>query len=137
MLLAAALLAGSPRSDRQTSSVTPSAAPPQATAATSTLEIELEPGLCRRQPLVTLATARGTQKVSVAPPACEAVIRGLAPDSYLVRWNAPDGSWGDAVEQVIGGDTHRVRLSDRPYGVGRITIGGQRAAQPPAPSRPP
>jgi hypothetical protein len=125
MLLAAALLAGPPRSDRQTLQVTPPAAPPVAAVATSTLEIELEPGLCGRQPLVTLATARGTQKVSAAPPVCQGVVRGLAPDSYLVRWNAPDGTWGDAVEQVIAGDTHRVRLSDRPYVVGRITIGGE------------
>jgi len=119
MLLAAALLAGPHRLGRQAAQVTPLAG----TAGTGTLTIDLEPGLCRRQPLVTLATASGTRKVSVAPPACGAVVRGLVPDTYVVRWNASDGSWGEAVEQVIGDDTHRVRLSDTPYVVGRITIG--------------
>ncbi|MFI5076635.1 MAG: hypothetical protein ACHQRO_04790 [Vicinamibacteria bacterium] len=123
MLLAAAMLAGSPRSGRQAAQATPSTAPPAAT--TATLTIDLEPGLCRRQPLVTLATASGMRKVSVAPPACDAVVRGLVPDTYLVRWQASDSSWGEAVERVVAGDTHRVRLSDAPYVVGRITIGDE------------
>ena len=119
MLLAAALLAAPLRLGRQTAQVTP----PAGAAATSTLAIDLEPGLCRRQPLVTLATASGTRRVNVAPPACGAVVRGLVPDTYVVRWYASDGSWGEAVEQVTAGDTHRVGLSDAPYVVGRITIG--------------
>ena len=119
VLLAAALLAGPLRLGRQAAQVTP----PAGAAATSTLAIDLEPGLCRRQPLVTLATASGTQGVNVAPPACGAVVRGLVPDTYVVRWYASDGSWGEAVEQVTAGDTHRVGLSDAPYVVGRITIG--------------
>jgi hypothetical protein len=122
MLLAAAMLVGSPRSGRQAAQSTPSTAPP---APPTTLAIDLEPGLCRRQPLVTLATASGTRGVSVAPPACGTVVRGLVPDTYVVRWNASDGSWGEAVEQVIAGETHRVRLGDAPYVVGRITIGDE------------
>ena len=123
MLLAAAMLAGPVQSDRQAARAATPVDPPAENAAASTLAIELEPGLCRRQPLVTLATASGTRGVSVAPPACGAVVRGLVPDTYVVRWHASDGSWGEAVERVIAGDTHRVRLSDKPYVVGRITIG--------------
>jgi hypothetical protein len=115
------MLTGPTRSGRQAAQVTP----PAETAATSTLAIALEPGLCRRRPRVTLATAGGKREVSVAPPACEAVVRELAPDTYIIRWSASDGSWDEAVEPVAAGATHRVRLGDAPYVVGRITIGDE------------